>query len=248
MAKRRNRHAWFSDPGARRDAAYTCHERSNKPIRSALADVCSACDRWPTNAGTPLYSWPRILAKIESGDPSASSDLLPLVYAELRRLAARQLQDAPLGNSAVQPTALVHEAFLRLVDQKVEQRWSHRGHFYTAAAESMRRILVDNARRKRSIKRGGGRQRVPLEEADIADRRPDPDVVALDEALTELADRRPEIARLVSLRYFAGLSMDQAAKVLEISPRTAARNWAYAKVWLLEAMRGAESNGAESNE
>lgn len=179
----------------------------------------------------------RIIAQIQSGDPSAACALLPLVYRELRRLASRQLRAGPPGNSALQPTALVHEAYVRLVDQKNEQRWSHRGHFYAAAAEAMRRILVENARKRRSLKRGGDRERIALEAQDFAAPQDDPDIIALDEALTELADQRPEIAQLVSLRYFAGLSVEQAAKALGISPRTAARNWAYAKVWLFDAIR-----------
>ena len=179
----------------------------------------------------------KIIAQIESGDPRAAGDLLPLVYSELRRLAARQLRDGPAGNSALQPTALVHEAYVRLVDQENEQRWSHRGHFYAAAAEAMRRILVENARKKRSLKRGGDWDRIAFDAQDVAVPQSDPDIIALDEALTELAEQRPEIARLVSLRYFAGLTVDQVAKALGISSRTAARNWAYAKVWLMDAIR-----------
>ena len=178
-----------------------------------------------------------ILEQIEAGDTGAAQSLLPLVYEELRRLAARQLRREGAGNS-LQPTALVHEAYVRLVDQPEEQRWSHRGHFYAAAAEAMRRILVDGARRRLATKRGGDRERVPLDERRVAGRERHPDLVALDEALTELANHRPGIARLVSLRYFAGLTMEQAAKAMDVSPRTVARNWAYAKVWLLEALRG----------
>ena len=179
----------------------------------------------------------KILAQIESGDSSAAGDLLPMVYNELRRLAARQLRNGPPGNSALQPTALVHEAYVRLVDQENEQRWSHRGHFYAAAAEAMRRILVENARRKRSLKRGGDRKQISFDAQEIAAEKNSPDILALDEALSELAEQRPAIARLVSMRYFAGLTMDQAAKALDISPRTAARNWTYAKAWLLDAIQ-----------
>ena len=165
-----------------------------------------------------------ILQKIASGDGNASRDLLPLVYDELRQLASRELSREGAGHT-LQPTALVHDAYVRLVDQDVEPQWSHRGHFYSAAAEAMRRILVENARRKQTLKRGGDRKRVPLAEAHVPARELHPDIVALDQALTELAEQRPEVAQLVSLRYFAGLTVDQAAKALDISPRTAARNW-----------------------
>lgn len=177
----------------------------------------------------------RVMRQVESGDPKAADELLPLVYHELRRLAARELRQESSAQT-LQPTALVHEAYLRLVDQPNEQRWTHRGHFFAAAAESMRRILVDNARRKRAVKRGGGQTRVRVDADELAATHQDPDVLALDDALTRLGDQQPEIARLVSLRYFAGLTVDQAALAMGISPRTAARNWSYAKAWLLEAL------------
>jgi RNA polymerase sigma factor (TIGR02999 family) len=178
----------------------------------------------------------QILSQIEDGDPSAAEQLLPLVYQDLKRLAERQLRREPSGNT-LQPTALVHEAWLRLVDQNSEPRWSHRGHFYAAAAEAMRRILVEAARRKLTRKRGGDRERVVLEadQLSVASRRPE--ILALDEALSKLAAERPDLARLVSLRYFAGLTMEQAAKALGAFLRTAERNWTYARAWLLEELQ-----------
>jgi len=181
----------------------------------------------------------RILSQIESGDPSAAEQLLPLVYDELRRLAARELGQEAAGHT-LQPTALVHEAYLRLVDQSVEPKWNHRGHFYAAAAEAMRRILVESARRKQTRKRGGDRERLTLDVDQFPASGQRPDLLALDEALTQLAIDHPDLARLVSLRYFGGLTMEQTAKALQISLRTAERNWAYAKAWLLEAAGDAE--------
>jgi len=177
----------------------------------------------------------QILSQIESGDPSAAEHLLPLVYDELRKLAARELGREAAGHT-LQPTALVHEAYVRLVDQSVEPRWNHRGHFYAAAAEAMRRILVESARRRQALRRGGDRERLPLDADQMPAAGKRPDLLALDEALTQLAVDRPELARLVTLRYFAGLTMEQTAKALQISLRTAERNWAYAKAWLLEAV------------
>jgi RNA polymerase sigma factor (TIGR02999 family) len=178
----------------------------------------------------------QILQRVEEGDASAAEALLPLVYENLRRMAARELQRERSGHT-LQPTALVHEAYLRLVDQSNEAKWSHRGHFYAAAAEAMRRILVESARRKRALKRGGDRERVALDPELIADTARHPDVLALDEALTKLAATRPELAKLVSLRYFAGLTMEQAASALGIPVRTAQRHWTYVRVWLLEELR-----------
>ena len=178
----------------------------------------------------------QILQRVEDGDASAAEALLPLVYEDLRRMAARELQGERSGHT-LQPTALVHEAYLRLVDQSNEPKWSHRGHFYAAAAEAMRRILVESARRKLAIKRGGDRERVSLDPELIVDTEKHSDVLALDEALNKLAATRPELAKLVSLRYFAGLTMEQAANALGISLRTAQRNWTYVRVWLLEELR-----------
>ncbi len=177
----------------------------------------------------------KILLAIERDGPAASAELLPLVYDELRRLAARELRGAPSGHS-IQPTALVHEAYVRLVDQSDEPHWNHRGHFYAAAAEAMRRILVEHARRKQTLKRGGDRKRLTLETDRLATPQRHPELLSLDEALTRLATEHPKLARLVSLRYFAGLTMEQAANALQVSRRTAERDWTYAKAWLLDAI------------
>ena len=172
-----------------------------------------------------------ILSLIEGGDVSAAERLLPLVYDELRRLAARKLRHEKPGQT-LQPTALVHEAYLRLVDVDKTRHWNSRGHFFAAAAEAMRRILVDSARRKKSAKRGGHLERVGLEQDMIAAPRRGVDLVALDEALDRLAALDPRKAELVKLRYFAGLTLAQAAEVLGISESTADADWAYAKSWL----------------
>jgi RNA polymerase sigma factor (TIGR02999 family) len=174
----------------------------------------------------------RILSAIEQGDPHAAEQLLPLVYDELRRLAAEKLANEPPGQT-LQATALIHEAYLRLVDVDQPQLWNGRGHFFAAAAESMRRILVESARKKKRLRHGGGRRRVDLQEAvSLADSPPD-DLLALDEALTRLAAREPAKAELVTLRYFAGLSIDEAADLMHISRTTAKRYWAFARAWLL---------------
>ena len=180
----------------------------------------------------------RILSQIDSGDPKAAEQLLPLVYDELRRLAAVQMAREKNGHT-LDATGLVHEAYVRLVDQKTAQEFSSREHFFGAAAEAMRRILVENARRKQTHKRGGGRDRMPLN--DLAASEPDDELLALDEALVRLSAREPLKARLVELRYFAGLTLDQAAQVLGISPTTADRDWAYARAWL-RAEVGDEGN------
>jgi RNA polymerase sigma factor (TIGR02999 family) len=173
-----------------------------------------------------------ILSAIEQGDPSASERLLPLVYDELRKLAAAKLAQEKPGQT-LQATALVHEAYLRLVDVKKAQQWNSRGHFFAAAAEAMRRILVDNARRKQSSKHGGGRQRLELDDfVGVTSERND-EVLAIDEALAGLADADPQAEKLVKLRYFAGLTIPQAAEALGISPRSADFLWAYARAWLL---------------
>src|SRR4051812_46461489 len=159
----------------------------------------------------------RVLDAVERGDPRAAEQLLPLVYEELRKLAAQKLaQEAP--GQTLQATALVHEAYLRLVGAVKAQHWDSRGHFFAAAAEAMRRILVENVRRRKSKKRGGDGQRVPLDQIEIALPPPDDDLLALDEALTRLAAERPAVAELVKLRFFAGLTMDEAAQALGISP------------------------------
>jgi RNA polymerase sigma factor (TIGR02999 family) len=177
----------------------------------------------------------RILTAIDEGDPMAAEQLLPLVYGELRRLAAEKL-DREASGQTLEATALVHEAYLRLVGPDNSRRWKDRGHFFAAAAQAMRRILVDNARRKRARKRGAGLQRQPLDA--VAAPEIELEVVALDEALRKLAEADPIKARLVELRYFAGLTSEQAAKVLDISPSTADRHWAYARAWLRNEVRG----------
>jgi RNA polymerase sigma factor (TIGR02999 family) len=177
----------------------------------------------------------RILTAIEQGDPQAAEQLLPLVYDELRILAAQKLAREKPGQT-LQATALVHEAYLRLVGQDNHRSWKDRGHFFAAAAQAMRRILVENARRKRSKKRGDGLRRQPLDA--IAAPEIDEELVALDEALQKLAEAEPIKARLVELRYFAGLTGEQAAQVLGISPATADRYWAYARAWLRNEVRG----------
>jgi RNA polymerase sigma factor (TIGR02999 family) len=173
----------------------------------------------------------QILSAIEERDPSAAEQLLPLVYDELRKLAARKLTQEKPGQT-LEATALVHEAYLRLVDTEQPQHWNSRGHFFAAAAEAMRRILVEAARRKRSRMHGGGLVRHDLEDVHLASTELGEDLLALDEALARLAAKDPVKAKLVNLRHFAGLSIDQAAQVLGISPTTANRYWAYARAWL----------------
>ena len=178
----------------------------------------------------------RILGGVAQGDPKAAEKLLPLVYAELRRLAAQRMTREASGQT-LQATALVHDAYLRLVDVEHPQRWNGRGHFFAAAAEAMRRILVENARSRRRLKRGGGRVRVDLDEAaHVASGAPREDWLALDEALTRLEAADPVAASVVKLRYFAGLPMPQVAESLDIPLRTAERNWTYARTWLRRAL------------
>jgi RNA polymerase sigma factor (TIGR02999 family) len=177
----------------------------------------------------------RILSQIEQGDPRAAEQLLPLVYDELRKLAAAKMAQEKPGQT-LQATALVHEAFLKLVDDQLSQHWNSRGHFFGAAAEAMRRILVDNARKKRSQKEGGGWQRRALEDLEIVDPADDEKLITLDEALTRLETKDASKARLVKLRFFAGLTIDQAAEALGISTATAERHWTYARAWLQREM------------
>ena len=176
----------------------------------------------------------QILSAIEQGDPRAAEQLLPLVYDELRKLAAQKLAHEKPGQTLA-ATALVHEAYLRLVGQN-EPRYRDRGHFFAAAATAMRRILIDGARRKQTQKRGGGLHRQQLEA--VAAPEPDEELLALDEALQKLAAEDPQKARLVELRHFAGLTGEQAAEVLGISPTTADRHWAYVRAWLQAEVRG----------
>jgi RNA polymerase sigma factor (TIGR02999 family) len=181
----------------------------------------------------------QILEAIDQGDPQAADQLLPLVYKELRRLAAHKLAQEPAGQT-LDATALVHEAYLRLVGTHDTRRWESRGRFFAAASEAMRRILVDKARRKRSGKRGGRRVRQDVEESQIAAPAVSDDLLAVDEALNGLTEADPQAAELVKLRYFAGLSIPDAAQALDISPRTADRLWVYARAWLHEALHPEE--------
>jgi RNA polymerase sigma factor (TIGR02999 family) len=177
----------------------------------------------------------RILSAIEQGDPHAAADLLPLVYDELRRLAAQRLAQEKPGQT-LQATALVHEAYLRLVDVDRAQHFNSRRHFFAAAAQAMRRILVERARARGSGKRGGGRQRLDLGDLTVAAPERPAELLALDEALTRLAAVEPQAAELVHLRYFAGQTMGAAAELLGLSLRSTHRLWAYAKAWLLQEL------------
>jgi RNA polymerase sigma factor (TIGR02999 family) len=188
----------------------------------------------------------RVLTAIARGEPQAAQRLLPLVYDELRKLAAAKLAQEKPGQT-LQATALVHEAYLRLVASADtpptanEQSWDNRGHFFAAAAEAMRRILVESARRKKRVKHGGQLRRVDLEERDAPVQRPLDDILALDQALTQLAEEDPVAAQVVQLHFFAGLSIEQAAETLGISRPTAYRQWAYARAWLRCAIGGDEA-------
>ncbi len=176
-----------------------------------------------------------MLNAIEQGDAQAAAQLLPLVYDELRRLAAQKMaQEAP--GQTLQATALVHEAYLRLVDDERAQPWNSRGHFFAAAAEAMRRILIEKARGKQCLRHGGGRQRLALDDLDLRQVEAAEDVLALDEALEQLAGEEPVVAHLVKLRYFAGLTIEQTAAALGVSVRTANRHWAYARAWLYQRL------------
>jgi RNA polymerase sigma factor (TIGR02999 family) len=178
----------------------------------------------------------QVLKAIQQGDSVAAEQLLPLVYDELRRLAAHRLGREP-GGQTLQATGLVHEAYLRLVNVEEQQHWDSRGHFFAAAAEAMRRILIENARRKTGLKRGKGFVRCDIDVTQIAEPMPDEDLIALDEALDGLAKADPQAAELVKLRYFAGLTQPEAAEVLGVSTRTADRIWSYAKAWLFETLK-----------
>jgi RNA polymerase sigma factor (TIGR02999 family) len=180
-----------------------------------------------------------ILSAIEQGDPHAAEKLLPLVYDELRKLAATRMAAEPAGQT-LEATALVHEAYLRLVGGG-KRAWDSRGHFFAAAAEAMRRIVVEAARRKKRARHGGGRQRVEVEIADLPTRQSPADLLALDEALERLEQLDPVKARLVTLRYFAGMTIEQAAAALNISRVTAHRYWTFARAWLHQQMTGEQS-------
>ena len=183
-----------------------------------------------------------ILSALASGEATAASELLPLVYDELRQLAAARLAQEKAGQT-LQPTALVHEAYLRLVGGNPDRSWNGRGHFFAAAAEAMRRILVEAARRKGRVRHGGDRPRVDLDPADLS-AEADDDLLALDEALTRLAAIDPPAARLVELRFFAGLTMPEAAEALGVPLRSAERNWMYARAWLRRAVMGDDVPGS----
>jgi RNA polymerase sigma factor (TIGR02999 family) len=184
-----------------------------------------------------------LLNEAGSGDSHASAELLPLVYEQLRALAGRKMrQERP--DQTLQATALVHEAYLRLVDTTKVQLWESRWHFFAAAAESMRRFLVENARRKGRIKRGGDHHRVDLDKLELTVNDPPDELIALDEALIELAKEHPEKAQLINLRYFGGLTHEEAAQALGISTSTADRHWAYARAWLYRQMASEESQSS----
>jgi RNA polymerase sigma factor (TIGR02999 family) len=174
---------------------------------------------------------------MEQGNHQEAHQLLPLVYAELRRVAAQLLMREKAGQT-LQPTALVHEAYLRLVDQEHAQCWESRRHFFAAAAEAMRRILIENARRKQRVKHGGGFQRAEVELDHWVNEQPVEDLEALDEAMNDLSAEEPEKADLVKLRYFAGFTLEESAEMLGISRATAARHWAYARAWLYDRIKG----------
>ena len=190
----------------------------------------------------PVNDVTRILSEVEQGDLHAAGQLLPLVYDELRQLAAQKLAQERPGQT-LQATALVHEAFLRLVDADRAQAWNGRGHFFAAAAEAMRRILVEQARRKRRLRHGGGRKRLDLDRLELSADGTSPDVLALDAALEKLAAEEPSAADVVKLRYFAGLTAAQAAAALGVSVRTANRHWAYAKAWLYQQLSEPDDAG-----
>ncbi|MHC5023450.1 MAG: sigma-70 family RNA polymerase sigma factor [Planctomycetota bacterium] len=184
----------------------------------------------------------RILTAIDKGDTEAAESLLPLVYDELRKLAAQRMAKEAAGHT-LQATALVHEAYLRLVgpELNLNSGWEGRGHFFAAAAEAMRRILIDHARAKGAVKRGGSRRKLPLEASQLTLGRVPAELLDLDESLGRLAEEDPVKAELVKLRFFAGLTLDEAAKILGISPATADRHWAYARAWLYDDIsRGQE--------
>lgn len=185
----------------------------------------------------------QILSAIEAGDRQAANQLLPLVYDELRRLASQKMTQEKAGLT-LQPTALVHEAFLRLIGEQDRKKWDGRGHFFAAAAEAMRRILIDSARRRNAEKRGGGMLRCELKDDDVALKAVDCEtLLSLDEALTKLAQEDVDLAKLVELRYFTGLTIEETSEILGVSARTTKRNWAYARAWLKRAI---DSSGDES--
>lgn len=199
----------------------------------------SSADRLASAAATEVTT---LLNQAAAGDPRAAASLLPLVYEQLRALAGRKMRQEG-HDQTLQATALVHEAYLRLVDASKVQLWDSKWHFFAAAAESMRRILIDHARSRHRAKRGGGRQRVELDGLELSLNDPPEELLALDEALTALAAEHPDKARLVNLRYFAGLTHEEAAQALGVSSSTADRHWAYARAWIYRRM-ACEPGGA----
>ena len=223
--------------------AYRCRLQTTPAAAVAEFDLASVVLRqtaqFVINYLLLMNQVTRILSAIEQGDPSAGAQLLPLVYDELRRLAAQKMS-REMPDQTLQATALVHEAYLRLVDTEKVQHWNGRAHFFGAAAEAMRRILVDAARRRNSLKRGGASDRVTLDEAIIvAPAEAGDDLLAVDEALDRLAAIDPTAADLVKLRFFAGLTSEQAAEALDISLRSAERIWTYARAFLLKELKKA---------
>ncbi len=182
----------------------------------------------------------RLFDQIESGDPTAASQLLPLVYDELKRLAAMKMANERVGHS-LQPTALVHAAYLRLIGSETPQHWNGRGHFFAAAAESMRRILVENARKKKRLRHGGGRKRLDLDLVNVADPENYDFLDALDKALDSLSAINSEAAQVVKLRFFAGLTIQKTAESMQLSIRTVNRHWAFAKAWIYQELSNEEN-------
>jgi RNA polymerase sigma factor (TIGR02999 family) len=204
---------------------------AHRASRTVAEYSVSFCNVWIP----PMSEVTRVLSAIEGGDPHAAEQLLPLVYEELRKLAAQQLAQEKPGQT-LDATALVHEAYLRLVGPNAARAWNDQAHFLAAAAEAMRRILIDRARRKRRFKRGVGWQRVPLADAEAVAGAPADELLSLDAALERLAATHPNKAQLVKLRYFAGLSLEEAAAVLGVSRATASRHWNFARAWLINAL------------
>ena len=192
-----------------------------------------------------MNEFTEIMRAVEAGDPVAADKLLPLVYEELRKLAAAHMANEQPGQT-MQPTALVHEAYLRLVGGANPKEWNSRGHFFAAAATAIQRILIDNARRKRSLKRGGEFVRRELDMLEPFLPEPQEDILALDEALQKLATVQPQAAKLVKLHYFSGLTLPDAAQILNIAPRTAGRLWTYAQAWLRREIEAADDLSEDS--
>ena len=230
-------------PGCGKDRA---HQPVRRTRKAKVPDPTQGARRGHSDGAFSLLVLPmsdvtHILSAIEDGDPHAAEQLLPLVYEELRRLAAQRLAQEKSGQT-LQATALVHEAYLRLVDTNREQPWNSRGHFFAAAAEAMRRILVERVRRKGRVRHGGGLRREELLDEEVAAPADDEQLLLLDDALTRLAAARSQAAELVKFRFFAGLTLEEIAPILDLSPRTARRLWAFARAWLRRDMeRSGES-------